>query len=156
MNLNEAQQLANDLLREHGLAQKGWTFEFDQAKRRFGVCRYRSKRIGLSQPLTEANHYIEVVDTILHEIAHALVGPGQGHNNVWKRKCMDIGAKPQRCYTSEDVVTVAGKYRAVCGACGKSHSRHKRIPRGRQVACLCQNYIKDWSKKQILEYKVAR
>jgi hypothetical protein len=39
----------------------------------------------------------EIVDTILHEIAHALVGPRHGHDTVWKAKCTDIGARPERC-----------------------------------------------------------
>lgn len=156
MNIQEAQWLATKLLEEHGLAQKGWTFEFDNAKRRFGVCRFRSKRIGLSKPLTEANDYVQVVDTILHEIAHAIAGHAAGHGPEWKKVCIRIGAKPERCYSSEDTTIIAGKYRAVCGACGKTHSRHKRIPSGRRTACLCQNHIKDWSKKKLLDYKVAR
>ena len=39
----------------------------------------------------------QVRDTILHEIAHALVGPGHGHDAVWKRKCREVGARPERC-----------------------------------------------------------
>lgn len=156
MDIKEVYTFATKLLQEHGLSQKGWTIQFDNAKRRFGQCRYRSKVISLSKPLTEANHYVEVADTLLHEIAHALVGPGHGHDAVWKRKCIDIGAKPQRCYTAEDVVTVAGKYRAVCGGCGTIHTRHKKAPRGKRYACKCQNHITDWSKKKILEYTVAR
>ncbi len=156
MNLVTAKHLAIQLMDKHGLLDKGWSFEFDTAKRRFGVCRYGTKRIGLSQPLTEANDEIQVVDTILHEIAHALVGHGHGHDSVWKAKCVEIGAKPERCYTEEDTTIIAGKYKAVCGACGKTFHRHKRVPRGRRVACLCQNHIKDWNKKKLLEYKVAR
>ena len=156
MNLLDVQQLATGLLREHNLSQKGWTFEFDNAKRRFGVCKYRSKVIGLSKPLAEANDYVEVVDTLLHEIAHAIAGYAAGHGPEWKKVCVRIGAKPQRCYSSEDVTTIAGKYRAVCGGCGKVFNRHKRVPQGRKTACLCQNHIKDWNKKQLLEYKVAR
>ena len=30
-------------------------------------------------------------DTLLHEISHALVGPNQGHNNIWKKKALSIG-----------------------------------------------------------------
>ena len=153
MKVLEAYELATKLLEEHGLRQKGWVIDIDNAKRRFGCCNFTKKEISLSRPLTEANHYVEVVDTILHEIAHALVGPGHGHDAVWKRMCVKIGAKPQRCYTSEDVVSVAGKYRAVCGGCGKEFTRFKRVARGRRVACLCQNHIKDWSKKKILDYK---
>ena len=156
MNLVTAKQLAIQLMDKHGLLDKGWSFEFDTAKRRFGVCRYRTKRIGLSQPLTEANDVAQVQDTILHEIAHAIAGYAAGHGPEWKKVCVQIGAKPQRCYTAEDTNIIAGKYRAVCGGCGQVHNRHKRPPRGRRFACLCQNHISDSNKKQLLEYKVAR
>ena len=156
MNLVTAKHLAIQLMSKHGLLDKGWSFEFDNAKRRFGVCKYRSQVIGLSKPLTLANDETRVVDTILHEIAHALVGIGHGHDSVWKAKCREIGAKPERCFTSADTILIAGKYKAVCGECGKVHSRHKRFPQGRRVACLCQNHIVDWNKKKLLEYKVAR
>ena len=33
----------------------------------------------------------QINDTILHEIAHALVGPGNGHNLKWKKKAKEIG-----------------------------------------------------------------
>lgn len=156
MKVLEAYELATKLLQEHGLRQKGWVIDIDNAKSRFGVCRYYQKEISLSKPLIEANDYVQVVDTILHEIAHALVGPGHGHNSVWKRKCVEIGAKPQRCYSSEDTTLVAGKYKAVCGGCGKEYHRHKKIPRGKRYACPCQSHIKDWNEKKILDYKVAR
>ena len=154
MNIKEVYTLATKLLEEHGLSQRGWIIQFDSAKRRFGQCRYRSRVISLSKPLTEANDYVEVLDTILHEIAHALT-PGAGHGSQWKKKCVEIGAKPQRCYSSEDTNIIAGKYRAVCGGCGKEHTRHKRLPRGRRVACNCQGHIKDWSKKKLLDYRVV-
>ena len=156
MTLSQTYDLAVSLMRQHGLIQKGWCFDFDQAKRRFGCCNYTKKEITLSAPMTLINDEAQVVDTILHEIAHALVGHGHGHDSVWKAKCREIGAKPERCYTDEDTTLIAGKYQAVCGGCGKTHTRHKRVPRGRRTACLCQNHIKDWNKKQLLEYKVAR
>ncbi len=33
-------------------------------------------------------------DTVLHEIAHALVYKNAGHNPVWQAKCNEIGAIP--------------------------------------------------------------
>ena len=156
MNTLQAKKLAIELMSEHGLLDLGWSFEFDTAKSRFGVCRFRSKRIGLSEPLTMANDLVQVKDTILHEIAHAIAGHAAGHGPEWKRVCVRIGCKPERCYSSEDTNIIAGKYRAVCGGCGKEYSRHKRVPRGRRHACPCQNNVRDWSKKKLLEYKVAR
>lgn len=37
----------------------------------------------------------DIKDTVLHEIAHAIVGGKHHHNNVWKACCNKIGCKPQ-------------------------------------------------------------
>lgn len=151
MNLQTAQALAHLYMDRYDLRRKGWRFKYDNAKNRFGVCKYQSKVIGLSKPLTDANDQVRVVDTILHEIAHALVGPGHGHDNVWKRMCIEIGCKPERCFTSKDTNLVAGRFKAVCGGCGKTHTRHKRPRGGVRVACKCQSGI-PWDKKKVLQY----
>lgn len=127
MKLNEARDLANDLMIKHGIAEQGWRFEFDNAKRRFGCCKYRSKTITLSVYLTELNDVRKVKDTILHEIAHALC-PKQKHNEVWRRKALEIGCNGERCYNSDEVVGVRGNYIAVCVGCQKEHSRF-RMPK---------------------------
>lgn len=124
---------ANRLLTEHGLAQEGWKFEFDNAKRRAGQCRYRDKTITLSRHYVQLNYITrpdDVLDTILHEIAHALVGGGHGHDEVWKAECVRIGARPERCYDSGAVDMPKGNMVATCGGCAKVFRKH-RVPRGK-------------------------
>jgi predicted SprT family Zn-dependent metalloprotease len=146
-----AKHLANHLLNVHGLTQKGWKFNFDSAKKRFGVCCHGPKTIGLSLPLTKLNTEEQVKDTILHEIAHALVGPQHGHDNVWKRKCIEIGAKPERCYSSSEVTQPKMKYVATCGACGKVYQKARMVSPHLKRACPCQGYL-PWDKKVLLNY----
>ena len=50
MDLAAAHDLATGLLAEHGLTD--WRVEYDAAKRRAGVCRFSTRTIGLSAPLT--------------------------------------------------------------------------------------------------------
>ena len=123
MNLYTARAIARQLMNQHGLTD--WTFRFDHARRRFGSCQPRRRWITLSAPLTLLNNEEEVRDTILHEIAHALVGPGHGHDAVWKAKCVEVGARPERCY-GEQVAMPKGQWRATCGGCGREHDRHRR------------------------------
>jgi predicted SprT family Zn-dependent metalloprotease len=135
MNLNEAENLAISLMRYHGLYELGWRFEFDNAKRRFGVCRYRNKTIGLSKGLTALNELERVRNTILHEIAHALVGPKHGHDWVWRRKAIEIGCDGKRCYSSETTNTVESRYIAICPKCKHTHKRHKITSRTKTSSC---------------------
>ena len=155
MDLFAVKKLANELMQEHGLTQLGWTLQFDNSVKRFGVCRHQPKVIGLSKPLCSINDEVQVKDTILHEMAHALVGRGHGHDNVWKRMCVEIGAKPQRCYKREEISVVDLRYQAICGGCGKKHQRAKRVPENRRRACLCQRN-KSWEQKEVLIYKDTR
>lgn len=58
-----------------------------------GVCYNNGEKISL-----QVNHVIyddmeSIKDTILHEIAHALVGNEQGHNEIWQSKAKVLGVK---------------------------------------------------------------
>lgn len=153
MNVDKAFKLACELLQSHGLMDKGWYVSLDNAKKRFGQCRYRIKQISLSRPLILVNSKERVKDTILHEIAHALVGPSHGHDSIWKAKCIEVGCAPVRCFTSKNTTLVQGKYKAVCGACGKEHYRYRKLSSNKRVACLCQRG-KSWDNKTLLNYAV--
>lgn len=111
MDIREAEILARQLIRKHGL--EGWTFSWDAAKTRFGACHFSSRRIQLSRPLVELNDHPTVRDVILHEIAHALAyrqHGARGHGRIWKMICVQIGARPERCYSSRNVKTPLGKW----------------------------------------------
>ena len=117
--------MARELMDEHGL--RGWVLTFDRAKRRAGVCRHGDKVIGLSSHLTRLNTQEQVRDTVLHEIAHALAGPGAGHGPRWRRIAADIGATPERGLP-DDVVTVPGSWVGTCPS-GHTIDRHRRPAR---------------------------
>lgn len=123
MNTNDAAILARNAMNNHGLTY--WIFQFDRAKRRAGYCNYTRKTISLSYHYTQRNNLPEIMDTILHEIAHALAGPGNGHNAVWKAVCVRIGAKPQRCYPNS-VDMPKGRWKAKCNSCQKEFSKHRK------------------------------
>lgn len=59
-----------------------------------GTCSYYNDLIISLQISHVINNDIEEVkNTILHEIAHALVGLGHGHNKIWQQKAIEIGVK---------------------------------------------------------------
>ena len=125
MNLDDARNLATTLMMEHGLQAQGWTFKFDNAKRRFGECRHGHKTLSLSQSLVILNDEARVGATMLHEIAHALVGPRHGHDAVWKRKAIELGDDGERYYDTATVKPSA-PLRVVCPG-GHSLARLPRL-----------------------------
>lgn len=146
MELVKAQKLALELMETHKLT--GFSFGFDRSKDRFGRCNYRSRTITLSKYLVSLNDESEVKDTILHEIAHALVPIGSHHNRVWKAKAKEIGARPERC-GSERVIRPSGRYVAVCSHCKKVYNMHRRLQR--QYSCTCGG--KKFNTNFLLEFK---
>lgn len=135
MELTSAKELAINKMEEHGLLDKGWYFSFDNAKTRFGACHHRLRKISLSKDLVILNDEKRVLDTILHEIAHALVGVGHGHDDVWKKKALEIGCNGERCYSSDNTETPKGKYVAVCNGCGESFYKFVIRKKSRRSAC---------------------
>lgn len=89
-------QHAVELIHTHGL--KKWKFKFDHSTRRAGCCNYRDKLISISFNLAIHGSDNDIRDTILHEIAHALIGKKHHHNAVWKTKAQAIGCSGERCH----------------------------------------------------------
>lgn len=134
MDLNNAFCLSIELMCEHGLIASGWRFSFDNAKRRFGNCHFGLKRISLSKHLVSLNTESVVKNTILHEIAHALVGIKHNHDNVWKVKAIEIGCTGDRCYSSTNTVTPEPKYLLICPN-GHTFERYKKSKDNFRQSC---------------------
>jgi predicted SprT family Zn-dependent metalloprotease len=128
MSPDEAQELALELMGEHGLTVGGWNFAFDRAARRFGSCSHRRKVISLSRRLTELNDRAEVRNTLLHEIAHALLPPATGHRRAWRDLAVSIGCDGRRCHAA----LTEPRWVATCPACGRRSKYHRRRTR---LAC---------------------
>lgn len=127
MDVRDALGMARELVAHHGL--DGWTVVLDRARTRAGVCRYDERQIGLSGPLTALHDEAEVRDTVLHEIAHALVGPAHGHDAVWKATARRIGCTGLRTSTGP---RAPGPWTGTCPA-GHTMTRHRRP--GRVMSC---------------------
>jgi predicted SprT family Zn-dependent metalloprotease len=124
MDLHQLHALAAEHFAKHGLA--GWSFALSNSKRRLGVCKYKPKRIEIARYYAEHNPEAAVLDTLLHEIAHALAGHGAGHGPEWRAIAERIGATPKACDTSPDTVIQPGDWQAVCPGCNRTHHRYKR------------------------------
>ena len=91
--------LARSEMDKYGLCD--WKLELDYAKVRAGACYFKEKKISFSRHFLKNADQLDINDTILHEIAHALVGPKHGHDRVWKNMAKKIGCSAKRCHTLE-------------------------------------------------------
>lgn len=110
---------------KHGI--NSWIVVFDNAKTRKGQTRFRKQEISLSKPITEINPVEQVLNTILHEIAHVLVGANHGHDDIWRSKALEIGCNGQTCTTS--VNRVPGRYTVKCNHCSGVVQTYYRRPK---------------------------
>ena len=145
-SFSDVANYANDQLIETGLSLQFWTFRFNTNKTRAGVCKYQSKRIELSVN-TLTLGVGAVMDTINHEIAHALVGSAHGHNHVWRSKAIELGSNGERCSKSFVGVREKAKWIAVCPK-GHRTLRHRRSTTRQSCVICCPvfnaNYLIRW------------
>lgn len=95
---------ADALIRMHLEPRFGastWTFDFDRAKRRAGLCNYTERRITVSRYLAEKFDDDEIHQVLLHEVAHAMAGSDAGHGPAWKRIAAEIGYVGGRTHDGE-------------------------------------------------------
>jgi predicted SprT family Zn-dependent metalloprotease len=125
---------AEALIRHHldpVFGEGSWSFGFDRAKRRAGLCGYTAKRITVSRYLAEKLDDDEVHQILLHEVAHALAGAEAGHGREWKRIATELGYVGGRTHDGEIAHELA-PWVGICPA-GHEHVRFRRPTR--QSSC---------------------
>ena len=110
--------LGAQLLIKHGLDD--WKIKIVNRRTSLGETEHSSKTIELSKRFLLICSEKEFRETMLHEIAHALVGPGHGHGPVFIGKCAEIGGMP-RPFSS---VTIRS-YVYDCEKCGATGGHNK-------------------------------
>jgi predicted SprT family Zn-dependent metalloprotease len=167
MTIQSVEKLANDLMSKKFTIQArgerltysakdlGYTFKWDNAKRRNGKINYGKREISLSKSKVEAN--LDKVNgviknTILHEIAHAFCYQtygrnGRGHCQKWRSIAKQIGCSGERCTSGYESVKNS-KYTLLCSTCGKESSMHRKPKLSRSCGKCSPNV---YNEKYILE-----
>jgi hypothetical protein len=128
-----------------------WSFAFDNAKRRAGLCSYTAKRISVSRYLAaryddDTNH-----QTLLHEVAHALAGPDAGHGPAWRRVARDLGYVGGTTHDGETATELA----PWVGRCPAGHVAYRHRRPTRPTSCVkCAprfdpRHLFVWSRREI-------
>lgn len=143
MNTTTARRLAEKAMADHGLT--GWYFQWDNAKKRFGQCNYTYKILSFSRFLTEHSEEEDFMATVMHEIAHALVGSGAGHGPVWKAKMRELGQNPSRTKASNaaqrEARKAAANYVLTCATSGKVLGHLDRLVKTRRTKYRVITYM---------------
>lgn len=92
MTRTEAVAFTKDLLDKHGLEDYKVRITTDP-KATFAGKHYEFpyKMIVLNGLMIDVHPEPEIKNTILHEVAHAIVGNKEGHNDTWRNKAKEIG-----------------------------------------------------------------
>ena len=125
MDRDKLVAIAGQLFEQHGLTSRGWRLEFRNYADRLGCCCSKHSTIALNAYYVEHNEEAMVIDTLLHEIAHALVGSCLAHGPEWKAMAMRLGCFPRAC-SQTDVVMRPGKWQASCPTCARLFHKHRR------------------------------
>ncbi|MES1169640.1 MAG: SprT-like domain-containing protein, partial [Leifsonia sp.] len=96
-DLNRVRTWANALIVLH-LDSAVWSFGFDNAKTRAGLCNYTNKHISVSRYLAGRYEDDEIHQVLLHEVAHAIAGSRAGHGPKWKSVAADLGYEGKRLH----------------------------------------------------------
>jgi predicted SprT family Zn-dependent metalloprotease len=121
---------ANALIALH-LDPAEWSFGFDSAKTRAGLCNYREKRITVSKYLAIRFDDDEIHQVLLHEVAHALAGARVGHGPKWKAIARDLGYVGKRTHDG----SVADELAPWIGICPRGHELYRYRKPTRAMAC---------------------
>ena len=126
---DEVVQLASRLFQEHGLIN--YSFGFDRAMRRAGLCNYTQKRITLSKHFVATADMDSIEQVLLHEIAHALAGQSAGHGKLWKLKATELGYRHEKL-SGEEISQSSSKW---VGRCPNDHTHYRMRKPTRALSC---------------------
>ncbi|MFV0434506.1 MAG: SprT-like domain-containing protein [Leucobacter sp.] len=141
---------ADALIRMHLEPRFGagsWSFGFDRAKRRAGLCNFDERRITVSRYLAEKFEDDDIHQVLLHEIAHALAGPKVGHGREWKRIAAEIGYVGGRTHDGE----IAHESAPWVGVCPEGHTHYRFRKPTRITSCgVC---AKGFSRAHVISWQ---
>ena len=140
MSLSEIESFAIGRMDKYKeLYMKHWQFGFDNSESRTGRCDYDYRLITLTLTYCAMAEKEEIIDTVLHELAHALT-PGEGHSTEWQYMAKRIGCKANQ--TRNCGSAVAGKKWLGKCKCGNLWRRSTLPKYGFSSTCTeCETHI---------------
>lgn len=123
--LQQALVRGSELLVQHGIGD--WRVSFHRKRRVLADCNHMKKTIRYSLHFITIATKEQLEGVTLHEIAHALVGVQHGHDNVFRRKVLELGGDPDYASASVKNPVFTHKYNLTCPECGwESHCNRNK------------------------------
>lgn len=147
--LSRVRNWANALIALH--LDPSWTFSFDSAKTRAGLCNYTNRRISVSRYLASRYDDDDIHQVLLHEVAHALAGTRAGHGARWKKVATDLGYEGKRLHDG----AIASELAPWVGTCPAGHLHYRYRRPTRALACgVCSRRFDaanriDWNQRVV-------
>jgi predicted SprT family Zn-dependent metalloprotease len=174
MTQEEAQRLFDGLVRKH--LKEHWILRFTNSARSLGITEYKHRlqtgrvnRIGLSKHYLAHTSYIDMLDVIKHEFAHAI--EFERHNTSshgwrWKQMCRITGADPSRLYQGETPTAIKQMnrerrtnaktvYELTCPNCGRVVIKNRKPNATLACGSCCRKYNHNRHSNEYL-FKVER
>jgi hypothetical protein len=129
-DLERVRRWADALIALH-LDPASWSFGFDNAKTRAGLCNYTARRITVSRYLAARYDDDEIHQILLHEVAHALAGPRAGHGPRWRATAIELGYEGKRLHAG----AVADELAPWLGVCPNGHTHYRYRRPARPLSC---------------------
>jgi hypothetical protein len=129
-DLDRVRRWADALIALH-LNPKVWSFGFDNAKTRAGLCNFTAKRITVSRYLASRYEDDEIHQILLHEVAHALAGPRAGHGPRWQLTARELGYEGKRLHPG----AIADELAPWVGTCPSGHVHYRYRKPLKQLSC---------------------
>jgi predicted SprT family Zn-dependent metalloprotease len=108
-----------------------WSFDFDNAKTRAGLCTFSATRITVSRYLASRYEDDEIHQILLHEVAHAVAGTRAGHGPKWRAIAVQLGYEGKRLHGG----AIADELAPWVGRCPKGHTHYRYRKPARALAC---------------------
>jgi predicted SprT family Zn-dependent metalloprotease len=121
MHLIEMQWQALFLMEKYGLRPgewDGWSLKWDRRTHQAGYCNWDKQEISFSASVFAASSEDQCLDTILHEIAHALEPGHRGniHTAAWRTQFILMGGSGEVTYDESDLLEppAGARWEGVC------------------------------------------
>ena len=154
---NEALDIAENKYPERFLKEGllSWKLTTNARKSCLGLCDYNTREISLSRHHILAVDKKRVMNTILHEVAHAMC-PQEGHSNVWKGVFKTIGGSGERVASRADVLKNnpnATPWKVINTATGETVASYYKKPRRDFSKCYVNGDVSTIGKLKLVNTK---